>query len=105
MFVSDHIFKYYRRLGRLEKLATTCSKVLGVDENELVNRAVLLFLKNVREQTDLQEEINAWNAASDEALIKMDIGQVEADKNETSGSEYARTLRVIMQKNLGNRST
>lgn len=44
------------------------SEELGIDEEELVDRAIVMFIDSVRQREELEREFRAWDAASDEAL-------------------------------------
>ncbi len=43
------------------------SHLLGLQESELVNQAVLLYLDILSKNMDLKKELKAWEALSDEA--------------------------------------
>lgn len=40
------------------------SKDLGMKRNELISRAVRSYLKKIKKQSELDEEINAWENAT-----------------------------------------
>lgn len=44
------------------------SQELGLDQNELVRRAVRFYLHNLLEEKDLKEELEAWENAGIEDL-------------------------------------
>ena len=44
------------------------SRLMGLDEQELVNRALTLYLKSVEQIVSLHDELRAWDIASDEAF-------------------------------------
>ena len=44
----------------------------GLSEQELIDRAVLLYLESFRGMAELEEEIIAWDVLSDEALERME---------------------------------
>lgn len=48
------------------------SEVLGIKKQELVDRAVLLYLNNIDKYLALKREMKEWNALSDEALINFE---------------------------------
>jgi len=53
------------------------SRTMGVDEKELVKRAILFYLNTIREHTALQKEFDAWDRVSDEAFSSMEKGSYE----------------------------
>lgn len=48
------------------------SKVLGIKEKELVDRAVLLYLDSISKYLNLKQEMIEWDALSDEALANFE---------------------------------
>jgi len=50
-----------RRIGN-------ASELLGVGKQELVDKALLLYLDNLNKFLDLKREFKEWDALSDEAL-------------------------------------
>lgn len=50
-----------RRIG-------SASELLGVGKQELVDKALLLYLDNLSKFLDLKRELKEWDALSDEAL-------------------------------------
>lgn len=48
------------------------SEVLGIKKQELVDRAVLLYLDNIDKYLALKREMKEWDALSDEALINFE---------------------------------
>ncbi|MDZ4285287.1 MAG: hypothetical protein U1A28_05690 [Patescibacteria group bacterium] len=57
---------------QLKKEIKRVSKVMGVGEKELVERAMRFYLASVKQELALQDELDAWERASDETLTKMD---------------------------------
>ncbi len=57
---------------KMQKDLKRASQLMGLKEEELAKRALLLFLDSIREQIELDEELRAWDAASDEALVHME---------------------------------
>lgn len=53
---------------KLNKRVRDASKIFGVDERQLVKRALLLYLDSLQKSFDLKREFDAWEALSDEAL-------------------------------------
>lgn len=45
------------------------SKELNLNEEELIVRAIKLYLNNIRDQLELREEMDAWEEASEEDII------------------------------------
>ncbi|MFH1712988.1 MAG: hypothetical protein ABH896_02265 [Candidatus Jacksonbacteria bacterium] len=52
----------------------TASRFIGVDEEELIDRALLFYLNSIQAKMDLEKELKAWDYLSDEALMSMDAG-------------------------------
>jgi hypothetical protein len=48
------------------------SKLTGIDEQELADRAIAHYLHSIRDEIGLAEEFEAWDEASDEALVNME---------------------------------
>ncbi len=46
------------------------SKVLGVKEKDILERASFFYLDAIKKELDLQQEFTFWDYLSDEALIK-----------------------------------
>ena len=44
------------------------SRILGVDEQEIVDRALLVYLDNMNKYLQLKKEMEVWDVLSDEAL-------------------------------------
>lgn len=44
------------------------SELLGIGKEEIIDRALLLYLDNLSKYLDLKEEIKEWDSLSDEAL-------------------------------------
>ena len=44
------------------------SRLMGLDEQELINRALTLYLKSVEQVVSLHDELRAWDIVSDEAF-------------------------------------
>ncbi len=44
------------------------SKILGMGKEELVDRAILLYLDNISKYAELKQEMRDWDFLSDEAL-------------------------------------
>lgn len=48
------------------------SQVMGVREREIVDRALLFYLKSIRDHGNPEKEFQAWDVLSDEALTRME---------------------------------
>jgi hypothetical protein len=48
------------------------SKLIGLDEQELADRTIVHYLHSIRDEIELAEEFEAWDRASDEALVNME---------------------------------
>lgn len=48
------------------------SKVLGFDEKEIIERAILFYLDVIKKQLDLNKEFNEWDILSDESLVNFE---------------------------------
>lgn len=58
---------------KLNKRVHDVSKILGVDQKQVVERALLLYLESVKKSLDLNRELEAWDELSDEALHNMKL--------------------------------
>lgn len=58
-------------IDTLDKIGKA-SEVLGIKKQELVDRAVLLYLDNIDKYLALKREMKEWDALSDEALINFE---------------------------------
>jgi len=48
------------------------SKILGIDKDKLVDRAILVYLDTISKYSDLKKEMAEWDLLSDEALINFE---------------------------------
>jgi hypothetical protein len=48
------------------------SKLTGLNEREFLDRAITHYLHSFRKNVSYTDEFDAWDTASDEALIKME---------------------------------
>jgi len=48
------------------------AELIGVKKQELIDRAILLYLDNISKYLDIKKEIKDWDALSDEALINFE---------------------------------
>ena len=56
----------------LKNKLSKVSLILGVKDNDVVNRAILFYLDTISKQLELKKELSAWDKLSDEALAKFD---------------------------------
>ena len=57
---------------KLNKRVREASKVFGVDTQQIMKRALVLYLETIQRQVDLKKEFDAWDALSNEALRLTD---------------------------------
>lgn len=57
---------------KLKKDVERVSKVMGIGEKELVERATRFYLASVEQEVALRDELDAWERASDDALSSME---------------------------------
>ena len=48
------------------------SKVLGIKEEEILERASLFYLNAVKQEMDFKKEMDMWERASNEDLLKFE---------------------------------
>ena len=48
------------------------SKLLGVKKQDIVDRAITVYLDSISKYTSLKKEISAWDITSDEALLNFE---------------------------------
>ena len=53
---------------QLKKEVRHASRLMGINENEIVRRALVLYLRSIQNHISLRDELNAWDVLSDEAL-------------------------------------
>ncbi|OGF83288.1 hypothetical protein A2924_03315 [Candidatus Giovannonibacteria bacterium RIFCSPLOWO2_01_FULL_44_16] len=56
----------------IQKELERASRFMGVDKKKLIDRALILYLESIRQQSDLYNEFDAWENLSDEALLKFE---------------------------------
>jgi len=54
-----------------KKLEET-SEEMELDEEEIIDRAITMYIEMVRKEKDLKQEFSAWDKASDEALVSTE---------------------------------
>jgi len=58
--------------GAIGAQLKSASKKLGFKEQEIVRRAVLVYLDSLEKQASLKQEMEAWDSLSDEALVEFE---------------------------------
>lgn len=58
----------------VDKKIKKASEILGLEEVEIVDRAILLYLDNIEKYLELKKEFKEWDMLSDEALGKFERG-------------------------------
>ena len=48
------------------------SQILGIQNQEFVDRAILLYLDNLEKYLNLKQEMREWDLLSDEALVDFE---------------------------------
>ncbi len=48
------------------------SSIMGIDKQELVDRAILTYIDSVSKLLDLKNEFKVWDELSDEALLNFE---------------------------------
>ncbi|HLD05252.1 MAG TPA: hypothetical protein VJG90_06045 [Candidatus Nanoarchaeia archaeon] len=54
--------------NKLEKAA----QALGTEKNKLIEKAIQHYLESLKQHAHLKQEMNAWDALSDEALVNFE---------------------------------
>ena len=73
---SVHKFKkvYNKVMGildkKLQKQVRIASEKLGLNERDMINRAVSAYLGNIKEFTNLQKELRLWDVLSAQTMRK-----------------------------------
>ena len=55
---------------KLQKQVKMASKRLGLDERDVINRAVSAYLGNIKEFVNLQNELRMWDVLSAQTMRK-----------------------------------
>ena len=58
----------------IDKKIKEASMILGLEEDEIIDRAILLYLDNIQKYLELKKEFKAWDKLSDEALENFERG-------------------------------
>lgn len=56
----------------ISKKLENASKILGIKDRVLIDRAVLVYLDSIQKQINLKQEMKLWDELSDEALINFE---------------------------------
>jgi len=57
---------------KLKKDMKRASRIMGINEQELAQRAMRFYLASIQQEMELEKESRAWEQISDEALLNMD---------------------------------
>ena len=52
----------------VSKKVNEASRILGIGEHEIIDRALLVYLDNMNKYLQLKKEMEAWDVLSDEAF-------------------------------------
>ena len=63
----------YQLEKKITKKIKDVSHTLGVNEAQVVNRALRYYFASIKSAIDLKQECDAWDMLSDEALTKMKV--------------------------------
>ncbi len=58
----------------INKKIKKASRILGIEEEEIVDRAILLYLDNIEKYLELKKEFKEWDILSDDALRSFERG-------------------------------
>ena len=56
----------------MDRKIKEASKEMGIDKEEVINRAISLFLEDVRKMKDLEKEMKTWDKLHVEALSNFE---------------------------------
>ena len=56
----------------VSKKIEEASKLFGVKKQQLIDKAILLYLDNISRYINLKKEMKEWDYLSDEALINFE---------------------------------
>ena len=54
------------------KKVDEASKILGIQKDKLIDRAILVYLDTISKYSNLKKEMAEWDLLSDEALINFE---------------------------------
>lgn len=60
------------------KKVEEASKRLGIKKQQLVDKAILLYLDNISKYIDLKKEMKWWDYLSDEALTNFETQEMQS---------------------------
>lgn len=60
------------------KKVEEASKRLGIKKQQLVDKAILLYLDSISKYLDLKKEMKGWDYLSDEALTNFEIQEMQS---------------------------
>ena len=58
----------------VDKKIKEASRILGLEEEEIIDRAILLYLDNIQKYLELKKVVKIWDKLSDEALENFERG-------------------------------
>jgi hypothetical protein len=62
---------------QLKQEMRRASEVMGVSEEELTERAMRFYLASIHQELELEQELQAWDQISDEALLTMERAMLQ----------------------------
>ena len=62
---------------QLEQEMRRASEIMGVSEEELAERALCFYLASIHRELELEQELQAWDHVSDEALLNMEQAMLQ----------------------------
>lgn len=48
------------------------SKLLGINQKELVDRAIVTYIDSIKKILELKRDLTAWDLLSDEAIVNFE---------------------------------
>ena len=54
------------------KKVDEASKILGIQKDKLIDRAILVYLDTISKYSNLKKEMAEWDLLSDEALVNFE---------------------------------
>ena len=54
------------------KKVDEASKILGIQKDKLIDRAILVYLDTISKYSNLKKEMTEWDLLSDEALVNFE---------------------------------
>jgi len=62
---------------QLEQEMKRASEIMGVSEEELAESAMRFYLASIHQELALEQELQAWDQVSEEALLNMERGMLQ----------------------------